>query len=103
MLPTAPHLLGSAMPEKLLKHQSQVANPPPQGSESRQLFLFTGIPSAARQEPSPTLQTLGQEEWGGWDIRQEQSSPSPAESLGEHRALKAAKLHLPRKAPAPAA
>lgn len=41
MLPTALHPLGPAVPKKLLKHQSQVASPPLQGSENRQLFLFT--------------------------------------------------------------
>lgn len=41
ILPTASHPLGPAVPRKLLKHQSRVASPPPQGSENGQLFLST--------------------------------------------------------------
>lgn len=40
MLPTAPHPLGPAVPQKLLKRQFRVASPLPQGCENKQLFLF---------------------------------------------------------------
>lgn len=59
MLPTALYPLGPAVPGKLFKHQSQVENPPRQGSESRQLFLCSQPHrdpqcSKAGAQPSPS-------------------------------------------------
>lgn len=92
MLPMAP--LGPAVPPKLLKRQSWVASPAPQGWEGTQLFL----------SPQPQ---------GDHQFSKAGAPPGPSHNpeaavrvvphMGtELPATGAAKLHLPRKAPSPA-
>lgn len=108
MLPTASHPLGPAVPKKLLKCQSWMASPP-QGSEDAKLFLSTQPQwdhqfSNAGAHPSPS------HPWPKTVVRvvhhvgtELSATLRPAEDLGKCTAIRAAKLHLPRKAPSPAA
>lgn len=93
--------------KKLLKRQSQLTSPPPQGSENGQLFLSTQ-PQWDHQFSKVGLRLSPSHPWPKPVVRvvhhvgtELSATLRPAEHLSDCTASGAAKLHLPKQAPSP--